>query len=375
MRIARKVFPTIFVLIGMLLCSEATKAAQHHVFFIPPGGGLNEVTGGNGSWQSPTTFFTGVGFVTPQNSTVASFTAGGLLYVAFFCNSAVCAMYSSDNVNWTLTNISGASNAPPPDVNSGLIGYADYKGNPRIFYVAISPSQSHEVFEIYRSGGWNGDGGASIGTVAANGTPLVGYLYSHNNVTTANVFYVATDGHIHETDQSSSTGAWSTTDVTADSGAPSPVSGSALLGYPWNSNAPIVFIASDQHMHQAWWNGTTWNTNDITAQCSCTLPEFGTPLMGYFWSGEPINDYVGIDQHVHQVWWNGSQMLTNDWTAGAGGQPFTTTPLTGNNGTGVFYLDTSSQLREYWYNGTNHDTELMPFTGTPSGSGLAIAVF
>ena len=87
MRIARKVFPTIFALIGMLLCSEATKAAQQHVFFIPPGGGLNEVAGGGGSWQSPTTFFTGVGFVTPQNSTVTSFTAGGLLYVDFFCNS------------------------------------------------------------------------------------------------------------------------------------------------------------------------------------------------------------------------------------------------------------------------------------------------
>jgi len=265
MRIARKVFPTIFALIGMLLCSEATKAAQQHVFFIPPGGGLNEVAGGGGSWQSPTTFFTGVGFVTPQNSTVTSSTAGGLLYVAFFCNFAVCAMYSSDDVNWTLTNISGASNALPPDVNSGLSGYADYNGNPRIFV----------------------GGGPSART---------GALICLMDVSVC-------------------------CDITADSGAPSPVSGSALLGYPWNSNAPIVFIASDQHMHQAWWK------------------------------------------------------LTNDWTAGAGGHPFTTTPLTGNNGTGVFYLDPSGQLREYRYNGTNHGTELMPFTGTPSGSGLAIAVF
>jgi len=365
----------------MLLSSEATKAAQQHVFFIPPGGGLNEVTGGNGSWQSPTTFFTGVGFVTPQNSTVASFTAGGLLYVAFFCNSAVCAMYSSDNVNWTLTNISGASNAPPPDVNSGLTGFGDGAGTPRIFYVAQPDGYGFRaIVEAYYSGGnWHFDSGASIGPSAAAGTPLVGYLDPVDKLVM--VWYIATDGHIHWTVQGFGSG-WSTYDATAATGAPPPVSGSSLMGYVWGggavaANDPLLFIAGDQHIHQVWWNRPYgWNTNDITAGCGCTLPEFGSAMTGYFWNGNAITDYIGIDQHVHQVWWTGSQYNNNDWTAGAGGQPFTGSPLTGNSSSGVFYLDTSGQLREYWWDGSHyHNPGLATFSGTPSGKGLAIATF
>src|SRR5439155_10935172 len=88
-------------------------------------------------------------------------------------------------------------------------------------------------------------------------------------------------------------------------------------------------IASDQHIHQAWWNGSTWNSNDPTAGCGCTLPEFGTALTGYFWGGNAILDFIGTDQHVHQVWWTGSQYQNNDWTAGGGGLPFIASPLTG----------------------------------------------
>jgi len=82
--------------------------------------------------QSPTTFFTGVGFVTPQNSTVTSSTAGGLLYVAFFV------IRSMRNVLKRRRELDADQHfrrrvTPAPDVNSGLSGYADYNGNPRIF--------------------------------------------------------------------------------------------------------------------------------------------------------------------------------------------------------------------------------------------------
>jgi len=368
---------TVLLFVGSLLSSTAANAATE-VFFVPSGGGLNEFTGSSGSWQGPTTYFTGVGYVIPTNSTIASFAGGGKLYVCYFQQSstfpnpqAVHVMSSSDNVNWTVTDLSTINGgAPPPDVSSGLIGFTDSNGLARVFYVGLyNGGQSHAVFEVVgNNGSWGGQG--LPGPFAANGTALAGYLFNSS----PEVFYIATDGHIHQIYQSN--GNYNTTDVTAASGAPLPVSGSALMGYQYNGNSPVYFIASDEHIHQIWWSPSSWKTNDVTAAAGAPLAESGSPLMGYMYGSEPTVDYIATDQHVHQMWWTGSRELTNDWTAGAGGQPFTGSPLTGTSSTGVFYLDDSFQLREYWWNGSFHSTELMAFGGPPpTGTGLAVATF
>src|ERR1700746_3608565 len=104
MRIQRVILSTILLLIASLFLSTTAKAANE-VFFISPGGGLTEFTGSNGSW-SPITYFAGVGFVNPQNATVTAFAGGGSLYVSFFQNSQLYVMSSTDNVNWSIANVS-----------------------------------------------------------------------------------------------------------------------------------------------------------------------------------------------------------------------------------------------------------------------------
>lgn len=381
MKNARSILPTICIIIGSLFFSNGTKALQQHVFFIPPTAGstLVEFTYNNG-WVENSSVGGGI---VPANSTVAAFASGTHLYACFFFQRSgapagtysVNVLSSTDNSNWTRSELDSPS-IPPADINSGLTGFVDSSGNPRVFYVASANEAIVEVFSSNGGSTWQYDSGSSLGSVAASGTALAGYLFNGH----PQVFYIGTNIHLYQTQQQGST--WFNTDVTVASGAPLPLSNRAgLLGYQFNTNGTVHVVATDHDVHQSWWNGTAWKTDNVTALAGAPLAGDFTALMGYMFNGQPTVNFIASDQHIHQMWWNGSKELTNDWTTlGGGHTPFADSPLTGyafNGQSTVFYLSLTGQLRESFWNGSStQDIELTTFGGAPSSpTGLASAIF
>ena len=282
---------------------------------------------------------------------------------------------------WTITSLRVAINAPPPDINSGMVGFVDSNGNPRIFYVGQPINGVQPIVEVKGTGGtWVVELGVGqgFGPGAKPGTRLAGYLFNGR----PSVYYIATGQHIQETYQVSNS--WFTTDVTAASGAPLPAQGSPLMGYQFNSNGPIYFVANDSHVHQSWWNGSSWLTNDVTALAGATLVGgvgSGIPLMGYMFNGQPTVFYVDLNTHLIEMWWTGSQEKWSDWTVqGAGqvveaGSPLTGYALSGQSTS--FYLDNGTYLHETFWNGSSLRDIVFGHVGggIPTGTGLASAIF
>ena len=369
-----RILVTLLILAGSLSASDLAKASTPHVFYVAPYGNLWELTynASNGSWTQ-TNIFTGQN-VSPQNSTIASFAGGGKIYVCYFNQTngqppeSVYLMSSPDNLTWTTSAVS-TMNA---DINSGLTGFTDSNGNPRIFYVGTPVGGQEYLLETF----WTGSSWETVQLYGGvePGTALTGYLFNGS----PEVFYISVDGHIQEAYLQGST--WHITDVTTMSGAPLPMSGSSLMGYQFNSNGPVHFIANDLHVHQSWWNGSSWKTDDVTALAHAPNCQPGTPLMGYMYNGQPTVNYIAVDGHIHQMWWNGSKELTDDWTALSGAAPpLFPSPLTGYAFGGqntVFYASTDQNyLAEIWWNGSQTLHTYFGIQGSSSANGLANANF
>jgi hypothetical protein len=377
---ARKLFAAVLFLTVSLLFSTAARAQTPHVFYVPPGGNLWELTynASNGSWVTTNTFDGQVPY--PLNTTIASFAGGGKIYVCYFNNTngeppnSVYVMSSTNPTNneaWT----TAAASAVNVDVTSGLTGVVDASGIPRIFYVALYTDGVEYLYESY----WTGSGWENIqlyGGVKA-GSVLSAYLYEG----TVHVYYIAVDGSIHQHWLVGST--WYDVDVTVDSGGPYPVSGSPLVTYQYNSQASIYFIANDNHVHQDFYVGSSWANNDVTEMAGAPNCYPGSSLTGYMYAGDPRINYIAVDGHIHQMWWTGSKEATDDWTSLSGAvPPLIPSPLTGYSFNGqatVFYAILSGQyyLGESYYNGSQtlrYEFGLEDQGGT-SPNGLAYAVF
>lgn len=365
--------------VGSLLLSSQIQAQTRHVFVasdVNSGADLFEYTSTDDiNWTEKI-----VGSQLVYGSNIASFAGGGQLCVAYVGRTSQNDLHqhvrcTTDDVNWTDTDLSTVG-AYLPDATAGVSGFVDSNGHPRIFY--ITQIQQSDGKEHITEVSWNGSSwineGYFGGTAAAPGTAVSGYLFN----TTPQAFYIGTDGHIYEIFKPSG-GNWTLTDVTAASGAPLPSSGSHLLGYKFNSNAPIHYLTNDGHVHQIWWNGSSWKTDDVTNLAhnapTCLA---GTPIAGYMFNGQPtVNCSVG---GILQMWWTGSQELSDDWTTLAGGSPEFVGPLAGyavGNHNTIFYLDNGAPtvlLYEYVWNGsTTQRFQLQHTFYNPVG--LATAVF
>lgn len=378
---------------GLMLLAPTARAQTRHVFVVsaenPPQGKLYEYTSTNDTTWSERVLFTINGHpsqsVSVYSSNIASFAGGGQIWVAYVGLDSQTqlmhqhVMHSADDVNWTDTDVSPIGN-PLPDITSGVVGFTDSSGVPRVIYITQPTNGNEYATEVFLNGStWVNEGTLSV-AAAAPGTAVAGYLFN----TTSQAFYIGTDGHIHEVYKPSNSG-WLATDVTVAANAPLPISGSNLLGYKFNSNAPIHYFTSNGHVHQIWWNGSSWKTDDVT-QLAGTAPNcvVGTqngvkaPLTGYMFNGQPtVNCSAG---GLIQMWWTGSKELWNDWTGAAGGSPELYDPIAGyavGNHNTIFYFDGSSPtvlVYEYLWNGsTTQRIQLQQTFYIPAG--LATAVF
>jgi hypothetical protein len=165
---------------------------------------------------------------------------------------------------------------------------------------------------------------------------------------------------------------WQDVDLTALTGAGIAYPEGAVAAFrttPNNQLHVFYVAATNNHLNQLYYNGTSWVDEDLTSFTG------GPTAESYTMSGFAIGNlqyvfYTGLDFHVHETYYNNSDWQDLDVTAAAGGTTssgaellaFTTTP---NNEFHVFYQqDDTDDLHQLFFNGTSWvDNDLTSITG------------
>jgi REP element-mobilizing transposase RayT len=177
------------------------------------------------------------------------------------------------------------------------------------------------------------------------------------------VYYLGTDGHLHELWWSGTT--WSHNDLTATArnNPVDPLPDSALAGFGLNGNSPRVYYqGTDNHVHELWWSGTFWSHNDLTAtaQNNPVPAATGSALTAFaIGSNSPRVYYQGTDSHVHELWYDGTAWHNNDLTATAQNNPTPTATdsalssfALGGTSPRVYYQSSDGHVHELWWSGS-----------------------
>ncbi len=83
----------------------------------------------------------------------------------------------------------------------------------------------------------------------------------------------------------------------------------------------LIYLGTDQHVHELSWDSTGWHANDLTSAAGgAPLPATGSALGSYAFENQNTQHviYLGTDQHVHELWWASSGWHANDLSIAAG---------------------------------------------------------
>jgi len=257
--------------------------------------------------------------------------------------------------------VAAAAGVPAAAAGSALAGYI--LGTTQ--YVSYLGNDNH-VHELWWDGtSWHHNdltlavtGGPAPN--AAAGSALAGSVVG----STQHVIYLETDNHVHELWWDGTN--WHHNDLTlAVIGGPAPnaVAGSALAAYVLGAAYDVIYQGADNHVHELWWDGTNWHHDDLTlAVVGGPAPNAaaGSALAGYILGTAPHVIYRGTDNHVRELWWDGANWNLNDLTlAVIGGPAPNAAPGSALAGyvlgttQHVIYLGTDNHVRELWWDGTN----------------------
>jgi hypothetical protein len=279
---------------------------------------------------------------------------------------------------WCETDLitTAAEGAPNAAVGSALAGFI-LGSSQHVFYQGAD----RHLYELWwdPAGGWRA---ADLMTATAGDTPnpavgsaLAGYVRR----SVQHVFYLDEDGHVHELRWDPS-GMWRQTDLmtAAARGAPNAAVGSALIGYPLGNSPHAFYVGTDGHVHELWWDPRSgWRPTDLMTAMDERAPgaAVGGALAGYpLDSGQHVL-YVGTDNHVHDLWWDAAGgWRPTDLMAAAGGAPNAAlgSVLAGyplGHSQHVFYVGADSHVYELWRDRASgwHPTDLVMAVarGTP----------
>jgi len=264
---------------------------------------------------------------------------------------------------WTSTQLSGV---PAVSNNSSIASYVNtiYNGN-EVFYLTPNTQGSADIEQLWGTTLSPTDlTRATGGKAAASGSGLVGFIDSFaGNGGTDNVFYVGVDDHVHLLTWSPNA-PWSSEDVTVlPSPAAPPVDGTGLSGHLEtacaNQSEEVFYVASDLHVHELWrWSTPTkfdgWHHTDVSLAAGAPLAVVGTALVSFGDSFASTDDvfYLGAGGHIeelkfscsHSTW--SSTDITATYSAPVA---ISGSALAGH----VNNLNSASPSEELYYVGTN----------------------
>ena len=269
---------------------------------------------------------------------------------------------------WHHNDLTLLASAPPVGSGAHIDGYQTEFNNQQ--HVNFIGTDNH-VHELYYVGAWkHNDLTALAGApAAAPGSAIDGYETAFNQQQHVN--YLDPGGHVHELYFD---GAWHHNDLTALTGAPAAVAGSAIDGYDttFNNQQHINFMDGNGHVHELYFD-SAWHHNDLTALAGAPAAARGSAIDGYQTgsnSQQHVN-FMDANGHVHELYYSGS-WKHNDLTAivnapaAAAGSAMDGYATTFNNQQHINYLDRNGHVHELYYDNAWHHNDLTQLANAPA---------
>lgn len=271
------------------------------------------------------------------------------------------------------------------------------QGMPTAYYYAAEGTQHvvtgisgkfGHLQEFWYDGDWHAhDLTAAIGAPLASSLPH-GYDFEPFGAHNQHIVYGGTDSHIHELARTDSS--WNLYDLTQTAGTP-PVVGDPF-GYAFDAQQTqhVIFRGTDGtdgnggDLHELWWNRVNgWTHEPLSEQVGA--PPAASEPFGYVFVSQGTQHvlFVGSDQHVHELWWDNSGWHLEDLTEHTGAPlatgavhayPFDPAPNVPEPTQHVLYIGFDSHVHELWWDSTgwhHNDLSTVPGTTTPVAIGGA----
>lgn len=252
---------------------------------------------------------------------------------------------------WHSGDVSVAGDAAAANPDS-LIAYAAESTNTQ-HVVFVGRDDAH-VYEL----SWDPEGWRSQDLTALAGAPQASATingYDIDSRQSHHIFYVGKrDHHVHELWWD--TIQWRTQDLSAVTPAPAALEG-AIVTYVDVAQAiqHVVYVGADRHLHELWCDDTGWHATDLTAVTGAPPAVAGTAA-GYMFHAQGTQHvfYVGVDNKIHELWsdpsgWQASDLTTmTDAPAPAAG-PIGAYAFETQGTQHVIYRGTDDKLYELWW--------------------------
>lgn len=292
------------------------------------------------------------------------------------------------------TDLSTVASAPSAVVGSSLVGFIDScADSDNVFYVG---SNGHVELLTWTPGNpWSTkDLTQTTGTGLAVGTSIVGHIYGSPPNQTEEVFYLESDNNVHELWRwSGCTGGagfdgWHNGDVSTANGdtGVTPATGSSLAAM-FDKTAgtdALFYVGSDGHLHELFFSAAKdWSNIDITANTKGPALLPGTPLTAHINSVASSEEvfYFDSTEHVREMW--ASSSSPTSWvspakslnkTAGTApvaepGSPLITDINTLDALDDVYYVGKDKHVFQLTYNGSWKYIDLTAQSGGPKVRG------
>jgi hypothetical protein len=211
------------------------------------------------------------------------------------------------NGTWHTSDITIASGAAPnADSSSGINTLMNTIANAmEVHYIGTD----HHVYSLWYPLGGGGAWHAVDHTIndgaplAGSGSPLTSA--ADTIAGTEDLEYVGANQHVYILWYN---GLWHPDDLTVASGAANLASNGGLhtLVNTIANTMEVDYVGTDQHVYGFWYNGI-WHSTDLTITTGAPAAVAASPLTSAADTVAGTIDlvFVGTDLHVHQLWYNG----------------------------------------------------------------------
>jgi hypothetical protein len=240
--------------------------------------------------------------------------------------------------------------------------------------LAILPASAQQVHQLSYTGSWSDTNPAGATTDTKTG--VAAFLTTPNDA--VHTFYLASDDSVHQLFYNGVN--WSDENLTVATKAPLALAKSALSGFSIDNLQYVYYIGSDHHLHQLFYNNSEYADTDLTKISGGPLAGSTTKVVAFSTGSPAIHVYYqSANGHIHQTYTTtGSNWQDQDLTKIASGTAGCGVWMAGFNIANlqyVYFVATTGHVHQLFYNNiTWTEKDLTALSGSEvaaSGSGVA----
>lgn len=247
---------------------------------------------------------------TLKSTSLRTCASGKLAALVILALSAACGSYAQDalyQLSYTAPNWSWANMKLPGPGASQFSGVAAFNTTPNnqlhVFYQDVS----NNIHQLYFNGTVWSDENLTSTTKGVTARPSQSGISGFSIGNFQYVYFLGTDGHVHEYSYVNS---WVDTDVTKKTGGATAQALNRLVAFATGSQRHVYFVATNATIHQLYWNGTQWfdqNLTNITEGATAEGPDIAGCAINnhqyiFFASGGHLHMYSYINSWTDTDW-------------------------------------------------------------------------